>query len=93
MSAVIVEESTITNIYIKFPCTKMKTISIKIISKSFYKRMNYLNEKLYWITDRTIIIFLNEGLDEIKKYDNYNRIPFNKHINPIYKYYCNKLNI
>ena len=52
------------------------------ISKSFYKRMNYLNKKLYWITDRTII-FLNEGLEEIKKYNHYNRIPFNKYINPI----------
>ena len=37
------------------------------ISKSFYKRINYLNKKLYWITDRSIIIFLNEGLEEIKK--------------------------
>ena len=55
------------------------------ISKSFYKRMNYLNKKLYWITDRTIIIFLNEGLEKIKKYNNYNRIPFNKYINNIYK--------
>ena len=36
------------------------------ISKSFYKRMNYLNKKLYWITDRTIIIFLNESLEELK---------------------------
>ena len=63
------------------------------ISKSFYKRMNYLNKKLYWITDRSIIIFLNEGLEEIKNYNNYNRIPFNKYINPIYKYYCEKSNI
>ena len=63
------------------------------ISKSFYKRMNYLDKKLYWITDRTIIIFLNERLEEIKKYNNYNRIPFNKYINNIYKYYCEKLNI
>ena len=68
-------------------------INKNFISKSFYKRMNYLNKKLYWITDRTITIFLNEGLDEIKKYNNYNRIPFNKHINPIYKYNSNKLNI
>ena len=35
------------------------------ISKSFYKRINYLNKKSYWITDRTIILFLNEGLEEI----------------------------
>ena len=27
------------------------------ISKSFYKRINYLDKKLYWITDRSIIIF------------------------------------
>ena len=47
--------------------------------------MNYLNKKLYWITDRTIIIFLNEGLEEIKKYNNYNRTAFNKYVNPIYK--------
>ena len=56
------------------------------ISKSFHKRMNYLNKKLYWITDRTIIIFLNEGLEEIKKHINYNKIPFNNYINPIYKF-------
>ena len=56
------------------------------ISKSFYKRMNYLNKKLYWITDRSIIIFLNEGLEDIKKYNNYNRIPFNRYINNIYKF-------
>ena len=63
------------------------------ISKSFYKRINYLNKKLYWITDRTIIIFLNESLDEIRKYNNYNRIPFNKYVNPIYKCYCKKSNV
>ena len=51
------------------------------ISKSFSKRMNYLNKKLYCITDRTIVIFLNEGLEEVKKYNHYNRIPFNKYIN------------
>ena len=63
------------------------------ISKSFYKRMNYLNKKLYWISHRSIIIFLNGGLEEIKKHSNYNRIPFNKYINPIYKVYCEKSNI
>ena len=63
------------------------------ISKSFCKRINYLNKKLYWITDRSIIILLNEGLEEIKKYNNYNRIPFNKYINNIYKFYCEKSNI
>ena len=63
------------------------------ISKLFYKRMNYLNKKLYWITDRNIIIFLDEGLEEIKKYNHYNRIQFNKYINLIYKIYCEKPNI
>ena len=63
------------------------------ISKSFYKRMNYLNKKLYWITDRTIILFSNEGLEEIQKYNNYNRIPFNKYVNSIYKIYFEKPNI
>ena len=65
----------------------------KFISKSFYKRIKYLSKKLYWITDRIIIIFLNEGLEEIKKHNNYNRIPFNKYVNSIYKYYCEKSNI
>ena len=65
----------------------------KLISKSFYKRINYLNEKLYWITDRSIIIFLHEGLEEIKKYNKYIRIPFNKYVNPIYKIYCETSNI
>ena len=55
--------------------------------------MYYLNKKLYWITDRTIIIFLNEGLEEIKNYKNYNRIPLNNYINSICKYYCNKSDI
>ena len=63
------------------------------ISKSFYKRINYLNKKLYWITDRSIIIFLNEGLEETKKHNNYNRISFNKYVNPIYKYFCEKSNL
>ena len=65
----------------------------KFISKLFYKRINYLNKRLYWITDRIIIIFLNEGLEEIKKYNNYNRIPFKIYLNPINKYYCEKSNI
>ena len=70
-----------------------KNTNNHFISKPIYKRINYLNKKLYWITDRNIIIFLSESLEEIKKYNNYNRIPFNKYANPIYKYYCNKSNI
>ena len=65
----------------------------KFISKLFYKRLNYLSKKLYWITDRSIIIFLNEGLEEIKKHKNCNRIPLTNYINNIYKYYCNRLDI
>ena len=65
----------------------------KFISKSFYKRINYLNKKLCWITNRSIITFLNEGLEEIKNLNNYNRIPFNKYVNTIYKFYCEKSNI
>ena len=65
----------------------------KFISKSFYNRINYLDKKLYWITDKGILIFLNEGLEEIKKLNNYNRIPFNKYVNPIYKIYCERSNI
>ena len=92
MFAVIVELYMDINIFMKFSVMKMKTILIKnFISKSFYKRINYLNQKLYWITDKTITIFLNEGLEEILK--NYNRIPLNKYINNIYKYYCDKSNI
>ena len=64
-----------------------------ISKKSFYKRMNYLNKKLYLITDRTIIIFLNESLEELKKFNNYNRIPFNEYVNPIYKYYSERSNM
>ena len=65
----------------------------KFISKLFYKRIDYLSKKLYWITDRIIIIFLNEVLEEIKKYNNYNRIPFYIYLNQIYKFYCEKSNI
>ena len=42
------------------------------------------------ITDKSIIIFLNEGLGKIKKLNNYNRIPFNKYVNPIYKHNCER---
>ena len=73
-------------------CENENNLKKNFIAKSFYKRMNYLNKKIYWITDRSIIILLNEGLEEIKKYNNYNRIPFNKYINNIYKFYCEKSN-
>ena len=56
----------------------------KFISKTFYKRIDYLSKKLYWITDKRIIVFLSEGLEAIKKHNNYNRIPFCKYVNPIY---------
>ena len=55
----------------------------KFISKLFYKRMDYLSKKLYWIADRIIIIFLNEGLEEIKNYNKYDRIPLTNYINNI----------
>ena len=64
----------------------------KFISKTFYKRIKYLSKKLYWITDKRIIVFLSEGLEAIKKHNNYNRIPFCKYVNPIYRYYCEKSN-
>ena len=64
----------------------------KFVSKTFYKRIKYLSKKLYWIKDRRIIVFLSEGLEAIKKYNNYNRIPFCKYVNPIYRYYCEKTN-
>ena len=63
------------------------------ISKSYYKRVNYLSKKLYRITNRTIIIFLSEGLEKIKHHNNYNRIPINNYINNLYKYYCKRKNI
>ena len=65
----------------------------KFVSKTFYKRIKYLSKKLYWIKDRRIIVFLSEGLEAIKKHNNYNRIPFCKYVNPIYRYYCEKSNI
>ena len=45
------------------------------------------------ITDRIIINFLNEGLEKIKKLNNYKSIPFTIYVNTIYKYYCEKSNI
>ena len=65
----------------------------KFVSKTFYKRIKYLSKKLYWITDKRIIVFLSEGLEAIKKHNNYNRIPFCKYVNPIYRYNCEKSNI
>ena len=77
-----------------YVCTNCGVIhGYKFISKLFYKRVDYLSKKLYWITDRIVIIFLNEGLEEIKKYNNYNRIPFCIYLNQIYKFYCEKSNI
>ena len=68
-------------------------LSKKFISKLFYKRTDYLSKKLYWITDRIITIFLNEGLEEIKEFHEYNRIPFCEYLNQIYKFYYKKSNI
>ena len=64
-----------------------------IPKKVFYNRMYYLNKKLYWITDRSLLIFLNEGLEKTKNLNNYKRVPFTIYANPIYKYYCEKSNI
>ena len=55
--------------------------------------MYYLSKNLYWNADKCLLIFLNEGLEKIKKYKKYNRISFHKYINSIYKCYCYKSNI
>ena len=62
------------------------------IKKTCYKRRKYLINKCNRI-DVTIIYFLDECLEKIIVSKNMNRIPINKYINNLYKYYCKKANI
>ena len=60
--------------------------------KTCYKRRNYLINKCKRI-DINIIYFLNESLEKIRQNKNMIRIPTNKYLNNLYKYYCKKSNI
>ena len=60
--------------------------------KTCYKRRNYLITKCKRI-DINIIYFLDESLEKIRLNKNMIRIPINKYINNLYKYYCKKANI
>ena len=60
--------------------------------KSCYKRRNYLIKKCNRI-DNNIIYFLDECLEKIRLDRNMKRIPINKYINNLYKYYCKKAGI
>ena len=60
--------------------------------KTCYKRRKYLITKCKRI-DINIIYFLDESLEKIRLNKNMIRIPINKYINNLYKYYCKKANI
>ena len=60
--------------------------------KSCYKRRNYLINKCGRV-DINIIYFLDEALEKIRLNKNMKRIPINKYLNNLYKYYCKKANI
>ena len=60
--------------------------------KTCYKRRNHLIGKCERI-DINIIYFLDEALEKIRLNKHMTRIPINKYINNLYKYYCKKANI
>ena len=55
---------------------------------TIYKRREYLNKK-YNLDNRTIL-FLDESIENIKKYLKLKRFPITKYLNTIYQYYCDK---
>ena len=66
--------------------------NISKYNKTCYKRRNYLITKCKRI-DINIIYFLDECLEKIRLNKNMIRIPINKYLNNLYKYYCKKANI
>ena len=60
--------------------------------KNCYKRIKYLRKKFGFL-DNNIILYLDESLEKIKVYNKMKRIPINKYLNSLYKYYCEKSDI
>ena len=60
--------------------------------KNCYKRIKYLRKKFGFL-DNNIILYLDESLEKIKLYNKMKRIPINKYLNSLYKYYCEKSDI
>ena len=60
--------------------------------KSFYQRRKYLITKCGRV-NINIIYFLDEALEKIRINKNMKRIPINKYLNNLYKYYCKKAGI
>ena len=60
--------------------------------KTCYKRRKYLITKCKRI-DINIIYFLDESLEKIRLNKNMKRIPLNKYVNNLYKYYYKKAGI
>ena len=61
--------------------------------KSCYKRRKYLITKCNIRININIIYFLDECLEIIRLNKNMKRIPINKYLNNLYKYYCKKAGI
>ena len=55
---------------------------------TIYKRRRYLNKK--YDLDNSIILFLDESFENIRKRLKLKRFPISKYLNTIYQYYCNK---
>ena len=55
---------------------------------AIYKRRKYLNKK--YDLDNSIILFLDESFENIRKRLKLKRFPISKYLNTIYQYYCNK---
>ena len=60
--------------------------------KGCYKKIKYLRKRFDYL-DNNIILYLDESLEKIKLYNKMKRIPINKYLNSLYKYYCEKSNI
>ena len=60
--------------------------------KTCYKRKKYLLNKMSIVRNlnNKIILFLEESLEEIRKFYGLKRSPINKYLNSLYKFYCDR---
>ena len=63
--------------------------------RTIYKRKKYLYDICLHIKEinDNIILFFDNSLDDIRKFDSMKRISISKYLNSIYKFYCNKSSI
>ena len=80
---------------IPFRDYNMNISNILFYKKTIYKRKKYLYNKCFHIREinKTIILFFDKSLEQIRKLYDMKRIPISKYLNSIYNFYCDKSSI